>query len=726
MAKDVEFLLLSKSETNTKTKNTSENLTKKEGLSLFDSLLLAGQKEKKDNNLENKITKKNVTSEKDITNEFKQVPKDKITQNKLIDITQDTKVKNSTLEEKNEIAKENKLRTTSLLDKLILEAKKNVKTVNSKELTSLKDSFNKVIDNNEPSKIQTNKKDTISLLDQIIAEAKKELVKNSENTLKELNIKGKENLIEKIKEAKQVNTNINIEKQLDNNSLETHKTEITALKKEQKSLDTKITINKEIVSLDDEEIKTSLKDLAVEKKVVSLNEEEIKTSLKDLTVEKELKNSELNNISKKQKLEPDNQIIASKKDIQDNSKDLLKVEKDLETKNIDQRVFNKNIEKNIGETNNEFQSESKQEKSIADNKNEKNSLKDFSKLDAKAIVKEEQRVNISKDTLMKDEVKNNMSETKSFIDKLVDDTKKSNINKETLVDKNITSKQQTSYKSNDIVTNIFLSSQKNSIYRQILANKSEGVKVVNEAKTLEAVKKGASILDLGLKEVFAETEVRNEVKISLKNEKDTLMDKLIFERNIKDDKINNKNFLQQQMTSNISNVSSSASIATTDVNIVNLNVNPDLAMSIQSRIIGAQQQMSSMLSDVARNMYENYKPPITAFRINLFPAQLGHIAILMKNDKENSINISLNISNANTLDAFIEGQSILKEALNKNFNNEQTSFNLDFNKQDENSNNQSSQDDEKQKEKSKQNLTSNEILEAINENQDIDKDLNYL
>ena len=136
--------------------------------------------------------------------------------------------------------------------------------------------------------------------------------------------------------------------------------------------------------------------------------------------------------------------------------------------------------------------------------------------------------------------------------------------------------------------------------------------------------------------------------------------------------------------------------------------------------------MTSMMSDAARNMYENYKPPVTAFRINLFPSQLGHIAILMKNDKENTISISLNMSNSNTLDAFVDNQAMLKDALNKNFNNNQTIFNLDFNMENENSNNQSFSHENQENDENNENPSSNEILEAINENQDVGKDINYL
>ena len=96
----------------------------------------------------------------------------------------------------------------------------------------------------------------------------------------------------------------------------------------------------------------------------------------------------------------------------------------------------------------------------------------------------------------------------------------------------------------------------------------------------------------------------------------------------------------------------------------------------------------------------------------------------MKNDKENSISISLNMSNSNTLDTFVENQNTLRDALNKNFNNNQTTFNLDFNMGNESSSNKSFSEQENNK--NNEAPSSNEIIEAINQNQDVGEDLNYL
>jgi len=190
--------------------------------------------------------------------------------------------------------------------------------------------------------------------------------------------------------------------------------------------------------------------------------------------------------------------------------------------------------------------------------------------------------------------------------------------------------------------------------------------------------------------------------------------------------------MQEISNSNIANSQSNSSSSSsanqgTDVNI---NVPNNLAMSIQSRIIGAQQQMSSMMSDVARNMYENYKPPVTAFRINLLPAQLGSIAILMKSDKDSGLNISLNISNAATLDAFVNNETGLRNALLKNFDSD-TKFNLNFTSDDSTSSDNQGQDSNSSNQQGQQNRretpSSADILNSMNNsNKKSEESSNYM
>ena len=85
-----------------------------------------------------------------------------------------------------------------------------------------------------------------------------------------------------------------------------------------------------------------------------------------------------------------------------------------------------------------------------------------------------------------------------------------------------------------------------------------------------------------------------------------------------------------------------------------------MSYNIQSKIIGCKTANGNYDVDIARQMYENYKPPVTVFKINLNPLELGSIAILMKNDKNNSLSISMNVSNNSTLDALIDNQNVLK------------------------------------------------------------------
>jgi len=256
----------------------------------------------------------------------------------------------------------------------------------------------------------------------------------------------------------------------------------------------------------------------------------------------------------------------------------------------------------------------------------------------------------------------------------------------------------------------------------MLSTKSEAVKIVKEGKSAEDIKKGAEKLELNPKSLsVSKEEITNTVESKQELNKQTeqkvqrdSIDRMILDQNSK------RNSIQSESSTKVA--SSSSPQETT----INLNVSPGAALTIQNRIIGAQQQMSSMMSDIARNMYENYKPPITAFRINLFPAQLGQIAILMKSDRDSGISISMNMSNSATLDAVVENQGSLREAINRNFNN-QTDVNFEFGMQGESQNNSSSGNNEgNQEQTNQQQHSSTDILEAVNDNKNVADDINYM
>lgn len=294
------------------------------------------------------------------------------------------------------------------------------------------------------------------------------------------------------------------------------------------------------------------------------------------------------------------------------------------------------------------------------------------------------------------------------MDKLLEESKA--LNKDEVVEtKRVEVEQQKSSLNsrNDVLTNIYLSSQKNSIASQSIIAKHEGVKIAKEAKGIEDVKTSAKQLDLELQE--AKVEIKDNTQKQI--QKNDLLEKFTT----------NKNMMQEITNNNTSNAqaSSSASTKANEGVDVNINVPNNLAMSIQSRIIGAQQQMSSMMSDVARSMYENYKPPVTAFRINLLPAQLGSIAILMKSDRDsNGINISLNISNSSTLDAFANNETGLRNALLKSFDSD-TEFNLSFASDDSTSSDSQSQDSnssnqQQNQQNRRETPSSTDILNSLN------------
>lgn len=88
-------------------------------------------------------------------------------------------------------------------------------------------------------------------------------------------------------------------------------------------------------------------------------------------------------------------------------------------------------------------------------------------------------------------------------------------------------------------------------------------------------------------------------------------------KNILDSLLNEKNIRSEDIRNLITkSVDASAALLENTLNVSDdtlINVNSPLSYNIQSKIIGAKQQMATMMSDIARQMYENYKPPVTQF-----------------------------------------------------------------------------------------------------------------
>ncbi|MCT7610971.1 flagellar hook-length control protein FliK [Aliarcobacter butzleri] len=296
----------------------------------------------------------------------------------------------------------------------------------------------------------------------------------------------------------------------------------------------------------------------------------------------------------------------------------------------------------------------------------------------------------------------------------VQDTKVTNLSK----DESVVSK--------DFVSNIYLGEQKNSMVNQFLFNKNEALKLLqNGSISLEDIEKSANILNLELDDVSVEQDTTIQTlknakqDLDLSSEKKNILDTMLSEKNIRSADI--KNLITQSVEASSALLDNTLNVS----NDVTVDINPTLLNNIQSRIIGAKQQMSQMMSDVARQMYENYKPPVTVFKINLNPVELGSISILMKNDKNNGLNISMSVSNMTTLDTLLGNQDLLRNSLAKTFN-ENTQFNLDFSSSNQNNRGNEQQSSNKQNRKFEDKIDTQTVLKLKEENKDRDDSLDYM
>ena len=279
----------------------------------------------------------------------------------------------------------------------------------------------------------------------------------------------------------------------------------------------------------------------------------------------------------------------------------------------------------------------------------------------------------------------------------------------------------------DLISSIYLGSQKNKINSQSLFNKNEAVNLLKDGNSIQAVKTSAEMLELGLENIdinqnidIDKMEVKKPDIQSVSRKK--IIDNLLLDKNVKSEEV--KNLITQSIEASSALLDNSLNLA----DDATVSVNSPLSFNIQSKIIGAKQQMAAVMSDIAKQMYENYKPPVTAFRINLNPIELGSIAILMKNDRNNGLTISMNVTNNVTLDTLMENQNMLRNSLNKTFD-ESTRFNLDFSSSNQNSDNQSSNSNQGQgsNRRFEQQMDTQSVLQLKEENRDIEeKSIDYM
>lgn len=682
MTKEIGLLL---TDTEVKTSSSTTN-TKKEGASLFDSLL-------KD------VSSEVVTDESNSTEKQTkiQTPTETKTSNEKVIKEDSLEIKNSSnILEKTTIKGESKLQNTkeepkSLLDRMVMEAKTIIdKDVDLNIKVDVKVDKNIGINENiEESKPQT----------PTISENKSESKENlkNQNVLENIqkisdNSKNRDEIVSKIitkVEEKTVNTKViveeteSLESKENNIDLKTEEKKPTKIDKNNLISSSKETIPKE-ASLFDTLQKTDQSTISKEVVNESVVKKEVKSTenTKNIVVKKEIKTENLKNQN----------ISENIQKVSDNSRNKDEIISKTTTQ-VDEKIV---VNKVKNETSIKVESEVKKPESSVKNETV---AKELASLNTNT---KEQKVNISKESLQNDKAQIKEKETNSLLDKLINNDKKEiSVSKDSSSTVNPKAqKDDTVAPKSEVVSNIFLQNQQNKVNNVSIQQSAIAKEVLNNATSIEDVSKGAKILELNAQKASVTTENELE-KLEVKDSfKSNLLDKLAFNKNIVK--------VDLQSIATVLNSSSTSSNVNVIEEPVIVNINPILASSIQSRIIGARQNMGSMMSDVAREMAQNYKPPVTAFRINLMPAHLGNIAITMKSNKENGLTISLNMSSSTTLEAMEESQSMLKAALAKNFNGDMN-FSLDFNMGES----ETSSESQSQSFNKEQQHSSNELLETI-------------
>jgi hypothetical protein len=566
-------------------------------------------------------------------------------------------------------------------------------------ITPVLNTNNKNIDTSLDTDINTNKKDS---LDKNVLESSTKNFENSEKVDSKINdTKSNDKVLNTIQNTETVDTKEVLEKVMQNsldkttNNIEKESLNIKSAVVNNLNQDTKTNFS---VNTSTSTPNDAVSTLLVKEAVINTNstkidnnivkvEEETLLSTKPLLKED---NSEV--ITNKTIIKDTNTVESTDKSVLLNTteKKEIPVLKNKNTENIISKSTKPNVEEKITSPSPVSSTIEVKSQKVAS---------ELSKLSTETIPT---KVDITKSQL--DSLPNKENTNKSLMDQLLQSNMKTNqeITKVSDIDLN---QKNTLAQSKDLIGNIYLSSQKNSITNNELSNKKNAIDSVKNASSLKDIETSASKLNLNVNDINVETKVEQRKKddISLLDRKSTL-DKLVLNNNTM--KHENSTIITKSME--VSKVTSEDNKKT--ITEISLNVSPSLAQSIQSRIIGARQSMSNMMSEVAKRMYENYKPPVTAFRINLTPGNLGSIAIVMKSDKENGLTISLNLSNSATLDAFVDNENSLKNALSKTFEDE-SKFTLDFNSNDNNS------DDKNNEEEAEQNNgNTKSILESREKN----------
>ena len=282
--------------------------------------------------------------------------------------------------------------------------------------------------------------------------------------------------------------------------------------------------------------------------------------------------------------------------------------------------------------------------------------------------------------------------------------------------------------------NIFLSNQK--VQGELLSKQklTEAKEVLKDGeKTTKTVKKSADILELKASSIEVVSEDETPTIVSKQttaksndfglHTQQTFLNRMFLNKESNEQILNSK--VIEEKVAEIKTVTEDKK-TNSDVTIT---VEKTLVETFTTKVIASKQAMGSFMSDVARNMYLNYKPPVTAFKINLDPLNLGSIAIVMRSNKgENSLSVSLNMSQNTTYETMNENKATLQNALGKVFNQNEGNISLDFGMQSDSSNQEFEQ--QKQNEHNKQTIqnrnSSETTIEKDEQTIDLDTTKSYM
>ncbi|RXJ95277.1 hypothetical protein CRU94_05980 [Arcobacter sp. AHV-9/2010] len=656
----------SESNGDNKASNNLKNDSIKTAPSLFDTLLNSVKNnqelensENKNLELKNKNTKDNIVTEQNIENKA--------------DILLDEDISNSA---------ENSIKI-DLDDDKTTDFEKVEKEDKNLELDIKKD--------NKSSKDNNNFVNKNSLLDRMILE-----VKNSDNTQKrDLNIRVENisnNFDNSIKgDTKKSQTDIlkidnQQEEQFFSKELSLDNTkELKTLEDGIDNFEDSLNISKEINKEDS--VSTKIDNQKIDELVIENSKDEVIKNSTEIFIEDTINKDNL-------KLE------EISKDLKENEKSSL----------MDKLIEKNSLVVETNKTNSVILVENKIEKNIT----EEPIINDLKSLENKQV-----------DSILVDSPKKGLEELKkpSLMDTLISQNSNQNSNQNS--DKNLENSNKLTdieISSEKIANNKFVSEEISRVEKQLLSNKKEAINILESAKSIEDIKHSAQILDLKASELEVSKEI---TKDSLKNleledkkslERKTILNTLLNEKNIRS--VDVRNLITNSIEASNALLENSLNIA----DDVTIDVTNSLTNQFSAKIVAARQQMSSMMSDIARQMYENYKPPVTAFRININPQDMGTISVLMKHDRLSGLNITLSVSSLTTLELLMENQNMLRSSLIKTFS-DSSSFNLDFNQGDNNSSSKEQSSNKNRQNSSKDTQT---ILKLKEENRDFEDKNDYM